>query len=475
MAIIKLTDRAILAAKAKAGERMELWDENTPGLCLRVSGKAPRTGGDDPKVKKVWIWRYRAADGRQPRLTLGDYSAQHGLKWARERVEGLRVQVRDPKADPAADRRKAKVAAKAQKVRTFDELADAYLTACENGHWKPRNKQKRERSLEDERGVLRRHIRPVLGKERFADITRRDVRAFLRGMIDKGIGAQTNKAHQVIRQVFNYAVAEELVVSNPATGFLPLATVTPKARTLSDAELKALWAGLQDPGNLTHPPAEGQEKGDPVGVSRAMAIILQLSTLLMQRRAEITGMRVDELDLEQSTWLIPAERMKGNVAHLVPLPALAVKLVKEALKIADEGAERRRKEGERQPLSNARPVFPSPRSPTQSVLPNSVTHAMKDITTALGIEGVSPHDLRRTGSTALTSERIGVSPFIRSKVLGHSTDSGGGAAVSSIHYDANSYIAEKRRALEAWEALLLEIISGQARPSNVRQIAGAAQ
>ncbi len=82
---------------------------------------------------------------------------------------------------------------------------------------------------------------------------------------------------------------------------------------------------------------------------------------------------------------------------------------------------------------------------------------MADLVKALGITKASPHDLRRTGSTALTSERLGVSPHIRSKVLGHTSDAGGGAAVSSTHYDANSYVAEKRRAIDGWEGLLLEI------------------
>ncbi len=50
-----------------------------------------------------------------------------------------------------------------------------------------------------------------------------------------------------------------------------------------------------------------------------------------------------------------------------------------------------------------------------------------------------------------------MSPFIRSKVLGHRSDTGGGAAVSMMHYDTNEYLAEKRRALEGWEALVLNI------------------
>ena len=60
----------------------------------------------------------------------------------------------------------------------------------------------------------------------------------------------------------------------------------------------------------------------------------------------------------------------------------------------------------------------------------------------------------------MTSERCGVTPFIRSKVLGH-IDGGGGALVSSIHYDSNTYIVEKRRALRVWVATLEKIVAGE--------------
>jgi hypothetical protein len=59
--------------------------------------------------------------------------------------------------------------------------------------------------------------------------------------------------------------------------------------------------------------------------------------------------------------------------------------------------------------------------------------------------------------TLMTSERLGVSPFIRSKVLAH-YDTGGGAQVSATRNDANSYVREKRRALEDWQRLLARIV-----------------
>jgi integrase len=440
VAKVLLTEKSVAAATAEGGERLELWDTKTAGLCLRVSGNGA----------KSWVFRYRTLDGRQPRLKLGDHSLAFGLADARDRAERIRVAVRDG-SDPAADKRRAGRTAKAEPIKTFDQLADAYLQACESGEWKPKNKKKRARTISDERGILRRHVRPRIGKERLADIDRKGIKALLRDMVAAGINAQTNRTQAVIRQVFAYAIAEERVSINPATGFAPFATEQPRSRVLSDTELKEFWAGLVDPSGMKQPPGEDGEAGAAVQVGRPVRIALQLCTLLLQRRGEVAGMAMSELDLPKGLWLIPAERMKGGVAHLVPLPTMAVALIKEAIELASG-------KGNTPPK-----VFPSPRDLEKSIKADSLTHAMHELTSALGIVGATPHDLRRTGATELTGERLGQSPFIRSKVLAHRADAGGGAAVSSIHYDANSYIAEKRKALEAWGALVLTVTSEPSR------------
>jgi integrase len=274
-------------------------------------------------------------------------------------------------------------------------------------------------------------------------------------MVERGIHAQTNKVHALIRQCFAYAVAEERVAVNPALGIGAPAEQKARTRVLADGELKALWGALIDPAGLTKPHKPG-ETPKPLGARRGIRITLQLAMLLLVRRGEVAGMRTDELDLEQGVWLIPGERMKGGLPHAVPLSARAVALIEEALKL------RKDKTGAQ--------VFQSFRGKDQPLLPNSVTHAMREITDALEIKGASPHDLRRTGSTLMTSERLGISPFIRSRVLAHRGDTGGGSAVSMVHYDANDYIAEKRRALEAWEGLLLNITEARAPASNVARL-----
>ena len=452
MATPRLTTKFAEAVRPQKDRQAAHPDGQVPGLELRVS----------PGGRKVWSFRYRTAEGRQRRMSLGQFPSVD-LGDARDRAFKVLASVSDGK-DPAADGRKAKEAERNRAIRTFGDLADAYLIACETGKWRPKNKTKRPSTLATETAMLKRHIRPAIGKLDLNKLTRRKVRTLLHGMTDAGIGAGSNKAHAIIRQVCAYAISEELMVINPGIGLTPPSAMKPRQRVMTDPELRRWWDALERyPADLRTPPKEGEIEGEAVTVGRPMRIALQLATLLLQRRGEVAGMALAELNLDEATWLIPGERAKNGKPHLVPLPPRAVKLIREALTLANEGRE-----------TASAHVFPSRHKPGQPFRPDSLSHAMAELTLALGIDDATPHDLRRTGSTALTSERLGISPFIRSKVLGHTSDAGGGSAVSATHYDANLYVAEKRRALEGWEGLLLCVSEERPRPSNVTLIAEVA-
>lgn len=443
MPIENLTEKRCSGAKAEPGQRLELWDANVKGLCLRVSGDT-----------KSWVFRYRRSDGSQPRLKLGTFTPgtkdvvddsgevrAFTLAGARARARKLRTII-DDGGDPAGEKRRAIAEAKAQPLKTFGDLAEAYFRACERGDWKPKGRQKRASTITDEKRIYRVHVEPHWKALRLDDIRRATVKALLRKLRDGGLTTRTNRAHALVRQCFAYAVAEERLENNPAIGVEPVVEEKPRARVLRDAELRKLWQGITT-ANALWIEREGEEP-ERVYLARPMAIVLQLALLLLQRRQEVVGMAVSELDLDQATWLIPAERMKGHRPHMVPLPPKSVALIREAMSLRKDA---------KSPY-----VFPSQRDSAKSLRPDSVTHTFVALTTALALEEVRLHDLRRTGSTIMTSERLGVSPFIRSLVLSHS-DTGGGAAVSSSVYDWNNYLPEKRKALTAWEGLLLSIVT----------------
>jgi len=447
-----LTARFCSGLKPVPGKQIAYPDTQVRGLELRVCGDG----------RKAWSLRFRNREGKQKRLALGAFPAVD-LVDARTAAL-LHLGKVAGGGDPVVDKKREVEQARARALVTFDSLAGAYLEACERGEWQPKGKPQRPRTIADSRACQRRYVTPVIGKLPVSEIRRTTVRQLLRDMVARGIEAQTKRTHAFIRQVFAWAIAEfddEVVKFNPAVGFSPIGRVKARGRVYSDEELRTLWNGLNAPESLTLAGKTGPLK---IGMSRQMAIVVQLVAVTLQRKSEVAGMHESELDVVARTWLVPGTRTKNGWPQLVPLSRLAVDLIEEAKRlrreIEDEAGAK---------ASNApRLVFPARADLEACVRGDSISHAMGKVIPALGLKNLTVHDLRRTGSTALTSERLRVTPFIRSKVLGHRTDAGGGASVSMLHYDANEYVSDKRDALDRWARLLGEIVgdSGPGQAAN---------
>jgi integrase len=430
MATQRLTSAFCDAVKPSAGRQTSYPDPDVLGLELRVSGDG----------RKAWSFRYRTRLGRQGRVTLGVHSPVFGLRDAREAARKLKVAVADG-GDPAMDFRVAKTEAATDHLKTFGDLAAEYFSATEKGRYRP----KRASSLNLEKMVYRVHIEGPLARMPLETVNRRLIKGALYRLLDRGVTGQAVRAQAIIRQILAYGVSEERLQYNCIANLPAVAPSNARLRVYSDAELKAIWAGVLAPEKLTvpSPRANTRRDGTVVQVGLPMRIAIQLVMLLLQRRCEVLGMAKAELDLKHGIWTIPPDRMKQKRTHVVPLSPWAVELIQEAI---DLSADR-----------DSPFVFPGRNDPAKSMRGPAMNWAYSTILWALGIEDGTIHDLRRTGSTLMTSERIAISPFIRSKVLGH-FDAGGGAQVSATRYDANTYVREKRAALEAWQRLLAKIV-----------------
>jgi integrase len=401
---------------------------------------------------KSWSIRYRSVEQKQSRMTLGTYPM---LSPSQARVQASKALAEiGVGRNLGREKREDEECVSIRSFRTFDLLAEGYFSACERGEWQPKGKPQRPRTIADGRACHRRYVQPAIGSLPLELIKRSTIKGLLRGMLTKGIEAQTKRTHAFVRGVFAWAMSEfedEPVINyNPASGIMPMGRVRPRSRVYSDDELRAVWSALDSVEALSSP--GGTER---VGVSRSMALIIQLCAVVLQRRSEVAGMHERELDLAHRTWLIPGERTKSGWPQLVPLSPLAISLIEEAKRLRGESDSSSNTPWSDQPG----PLFPARNDCMASVRGHSVTYALRRVRTAIGLSDLNVHDLRRTGSTIMTSERLGISPFIRSKVLGHRADTGGGALVSMLHYDANEYVVEKRRALEAWAKLLDEIVA----------------
>jgi integrase len=426
-------------------------DRDVRGLALRVS----------PGGQKTWTFRYRdRTSGMQSRFTLGLFDPTQDtepdeqgvraltLQGARIAARKLRAQV-DSGQNPARERRRARSSVRAQTIRTLADLAEIYFSACETGtHRTGRGRKKAESTLTAERWLWRKHIQPALGSEPLDEITRSQIRTYLQQVLQTS-GGQSNRARALLSQMFNFAIAEERLAANPVTHVARMTEYAARTRTLSDAELKAVWNAFQSSDHLS---IVGKKAGEKVLISRPVRIALELALFTLQRRSEIAGMKLVELDLVRRTWLIPAERTKGRTEHLVPLSQHALHLIEEAIEL--QGS---RKKGASEFL------FPSPFTADAAIEPAALSHAMADVSSALNLADVRLHDLRRTGATGVAA--LGFPPFVVSKVLAHK-DGGGGAAITARHYNLYAYAEEKRTALDAWARHLEQLFELSPTPAK---------
>ncbi|MDB5613824.1 MAG: hypothetical protein JWQ22_1477 [Devosia sp.] len=415
----KLTAELLKTIMPEPGKRVELLDDVESGLMFRVT----ETG------KRSWSIRYRNAVGEQRRKSIGPFP-DIGLQGARDQARKIKGAVAGG-IDVVGTERAAKADAEQKKLRTFRGLAEAYFADAELGLHKPNAKKKRPSTIKLDKGMYDRHVEPHFGDWSISDMRRADIQTFIT-KLSKKVASNGRHSRNLIRQVLAYGVWKGLLEFNAA---LAIAVINPEPRdrVLTDDEIKAIWHALIVPASV-----------DGLKLSKVMGLALRMAMVTLQRGGEVIGMRWDEVDRARRTWIIPASRMKGKRAHVVPLSDLAIELLAEAEGlIKGNGGEY---------------VFESRVGEGEQMDRQALTRAMGRLVKAIKIPRATAHDFRRTGATNLTSERGGVSRFIVSMVIAHAGDTGGAAAVTGRHYDMNDYLADKRRALEAWTTLLQAIV-----------------
>ena len=348
--------------------------------------------------------------------------------------------------DPAKDARDARAAEKARRISTVADLIDDYLEAATNGRHRPNARPKRARTLSDERMLFTRLIRPRFGDCPVSELTRSEVQRFV-DEVAVSSPATARLCRNLVRQAYNFGIRREVIDRNPAQ-LTDVPRGRSRERVLSDDELRAIWCTTEAPIKGLH-------------LAPGTALALRLAMVTLQRGGEIVGLHARELDRERRLWTIPADRTKNGRSHVVPLSGRAVEALDQAFALATGAA-----------VGDwAGFAFPSPRGADHPITRHALSRAMLRLTAAVGIEDAVAHDLRRTGATAMTGERVGITRFIVSRVLNQISDTGGAASVTAV-YDRNEYLADKRRALDAWANLLSEIVGAAERPVNVVRMVG---
>ena len=249
------------------------------GMHLFIS----KTGG------KSWVQRM-TIEGRRRDLGLGGYPTV-SLAQARKRASDIREAVGNG-IDPVAEKRRPA-------MPTFREAAHAVHEA-NKPRW--RNGSHTLGWIQ----TLERHAFPKIGNKPIDAISRSDLLSVLTPIWSTR-PETARRVRQRMRTIFRWAMANELVESNPAgeaiDGALPS---MPKVK----AHLRAL--PYEEVGAALRTVDESQ-------TSPASKLCLSFLVFTAARSGEARGATWDEIDMEGATWTVPGSRMKAGEEHRVPL------------------------------------------------------------------------------------------------------------------------------------------------------------
>jgi integrase len=231
--------------------------------------------------------------------------------------------------------------------------------------------------------------------------------------------------------VFRYAVGAGLVASDPARDLKGLLR-KPQAKH---------FPAIVKPERL----AELLRACDGYAGTPVVRTALRLAPMLLLRPGELRHAEWAEIDLDAAEWVIPAARMKRELAgklhgapHVVPLPTQAVAALRELHPLTGSGAM----------------VFRGERHHERPMSENTVNAALR----AMGFppDEVTGHGFRATARTML-AERLGMAEAVIEAQLAHSVKDSLGRA-----YNRTEFMDQRRTMMQAWADYLDRLRKGAA-------------
>ncbi|WP_243320408.1 site-specific integrase [Geothrix sp. SG200] len=287
------------------------------GLYLMITRRAQ--GSADKKartpanqVSKSWCFRYRSRVTKKPvELGLGPLA---DVPMARARVKaaelrGMLAEGIDPKTE--IEKKRAGLKAEAAKVMTFDQATKGCIQDRKGG-WK------NEKHLAQWENTLETYASPVIGP---LDVAIIDL-ALVKKVLDPIWTTKPETASRVRQRI---------------EAVLAWATVHGRRKGPNPAQWKNNLDQILPPTSKVkkkknHPALPYQQIGAFTAELRtqhgAGAKALEFLILTASRTNETLGADPKEFNLDRAIWTIPAERMKAEKEHTVPLCPRAVEIVR---------------------------------------------------------------------------------------------------------------------------------------------------
>ena len=431
-----------------AKDRREIPDAGSPGLYLIVQASG----------RKSWALRFRKPGGRSAKLTLGPVDLS-GKEAADEPVIGapltlasarrLAAEVHRQRAmgkDVTAQRHRERLEREARGAATFDQAAIDFITKHgirKTRRWQPqarllglRPKAEQSDASEIELELIPKGLADRWRDRPIIEIDDDEIHRIVEDVIEKGIpGAErrskgpteplARSMHAALSKMFGWLVERKRLKVNPVANVHSPKAPKSRDRVLSDSEIAKLWM------------AAGT-------VGKRHEAIIKLLLLTGCRREEVIAMRRSELSGDGKTWVIPGQRTKNHLTHIVPLPPLA-----------------------RDILAGIEPVGDFMFSTTGRTPVAGFSKLKRRLDAKMQVPPWRFHDLRRTCATGMAE--IGIMPHVVEACLNHISGAKAGVAGT---YNRATYAAEKKAALERWASHVEGLVTG--RKAKVVRMRGSA-
>ena len=389
-----LTDRSILNLKT-TGKAHKHFDGG--GLHILVSP----TGG------KLWRMAYRF-NGKGKLLSFGAYPAVT-LKMARDRRDEAKSLIARG-VDPGEHKKDLKRLSVTLAENTFEAIGREWHTKTKD-IWE----EKRAKAVLSH---LEKNVFPFIGKMPIAAIKAPDLLGVAKRIEERGANYYAHAVMQTCGRVFRYAIAIGKAEHD----------ITADLRGALTPHKGKHFASITDPRQV------GQLlraiDGYPGDFTTACA--LKIAPLVFVRPSELRCAVWTEFDFPNAEWRIPAERMKMEEQHIIPLSRQALELFNDLHKVT----------------GNGKYLFPSVRTSTRPMSDTTLNAALRRL--GYTRDEMTGHGFRSMASTLLNE--LGWNRDAIERQLAH-----GDRDSVRASYNFAEFLPERRKMMQAWADYLDEL------------------
>lgn len=215
------------------------------------------------------------------------------------------------------------------------------------------------------------YLKPHFGERRISEITTAHIADLCQNILNDGKQEVARRVYMMISQVFELAIMENIVMSNPAE-------ILSKSKSFFPQHIALNYAAITEPSEIAILLKSIAAYPNPL-----VRYAMQMSAYAFCRPGELRQAEWSEINIEEKQWIIPVEKTKKRREHIVPLTEQMLSIL-DKLKMYS---------------GNSRWLFPSSRNDGRCLSDGTIRVALR----AMGYpkEKMTAHGFRSTASSIL--------------------------------------------------------------------------